>query len=414
MKIVGSALAYAVVHVHDAVVVGGGPGGSATAHFLSAQGLDVLLLDRADFPRDKTCGDGLTPRALRVLDAMGILSDISARACAVDRYEVVAPNGRVTAAPITGHYGALVIPRLTLDQTILSRAISSGARFEPGVTVSRVLATADGARVSTVDGRSFDGRLAVIATGAATNVLRQSGILQQQPRAMLAARAYFDGLARDLPSSFQLRFDGVPSPGYGWVFPTSPRSANIGVGFLPHRRSGTAAQAFDRFTRVGAISRLLDGARQTGPLKGYPIRVDFLRAPTFGPNTLLVGEAAGLVNPLTGEGIDYALESGMIAAEHVVRGLTSGVHHAWLTDYDRLLRARFEKVFRFSEWIRDWYCKPPLLNLLVPLANRQPELRQQLANVVLGEREPRGSGPLTLAGRLIVYLARHRGARARD
>jgi hypothetical protein len=104
----------------------------------------------------------------------------------------------------------------------------------------------------------------------------------------------------------------------------------------------------------------------------------------------------------------------MIAAGHVVQGLTSGVHHAWLTDYDRLLRARFEKVFRFSEWIRDWYCKPPLLNLLVPLANRQPELRQQLANVVLGEREPRGYGPLTLAGRLIVYLARHRGARMPD
>ena len=123
-----------------------------------------------------------------------------------------------------------------------------------------------------------------------------------------------------------------------------------------------------------------------------------------------MGEAAGLVNPLTGEGIDYALESGWIAAEHVVRGLTSGVHQAWLGDYDRLLRTQFEKIFRFSEWIRDWYCRPPLLNLLVPLANRQPELRQQLASVVLGERQPRGYGPVTVAGRLMLYLARHRGA----
>jgi geranylgeranyl reductase family protein len=401
-----------VVHAHDAVIVGAGPGGSAAAHFLSAQGLDVVLLDRARFPRDKTCGDGLTPRALRVLESMGLLEDIASRACAVDRYAIVAPNGRATAAPIAGDYRALVIPRLTLDQIVLSRAIASGARFEPGVTVSRVLPTSNGARVETVDGPAFDARLAIIATGAATKVLRQSRILERQPQAMLAARAYFDGLPRDLPSSFQLRFDGVPSPGYGWVFPTSPRSANVGVGFLPHRRSGTARQAFERFARVRAISALLTGARQTGPLKGYPIRVDFLRAPTFAPNTLLVGEAAGLVNPLTGEGIDYALESGMIAARHVVQGLTSGIQQAWLTDYDRLLRARFEKVFRFSEWIRDWYCKPPLLNLLVPLANRQPELRQQLANIVLGEREPHGYGPLTLAGRLIVYLARHRRTRA--
>jgi hypothetical protein len=72
------------------------------------------------------------------------------------------------------------------------------------------------------------------------------------------------------------------------------------------------------------------------------------------------------------------------------------------------LRDRFEKIFRFSEWIRDWYGKPPLLNLLVPLANRRPELRQLLANIVLGEREPRGYGPATMAGRLLVYLARHR------
>jgi geranylgeranyl reductase family protein len=373
-----------------------------------------MLIDRAEFPRDKTCGDGLTPRALRVLDAMGVLTDVAAHACAVDGYEVVAPNGRSTTAAITGDYRALVIPRLTLDEVILNRAIASGATFEPRITIASVTPTHEGARVKAVDGRTYAARLAIVATGAATSVLRQSGILQQQPRAMLAARAYFDNLQRDLPSKFQLRFDGVPSPGYGWVFPTSPRAANVGVGFLPHRRSGTAAQAFERFTRVGSIARTLHGASQNGPLKGYPIRVDFLRAPTFAENTLLVGEAAGLVNPLTGEGIDYALESGKIAAEHVVRGLTSGVHHAWLTDYDRLLRTRFEKIFRFSEWIRDWYCKPPLLNLLVPLANHHPELRQQLANIVLGEREPHGYGPMTLAARLIVYLAGHRGARAHD
>jgi menaquinone-9 beta-reductase len=401
-----------VVHVHDVVVVGAGPGGAAAAHFLSARGLDVLLVDRAEFPRDKTCGDGLTPRALRILDTMGLLPDIAKQACAVDGYEVVAPNGRSTTAAITGDYRALVLPRLALDQIILDRAIASGAAFEPRVTIASVTPTPAGAQAKAVDGRTYAARLAIIATGATTNVLRQSGILSRQPPAMLAARAYFDNLQRDLPNTFQLRFDGVPSPGYGWVFPTSPRAANVGVGFLPQRRSGTAAQAFERFTRVGSIARTLHGASQSGPLKGYPIRVDFLRAPTFAENTLLVGEAAGLVNPLTGEGIDYALESGKLAAEHVVRGLTSGVHHAWLTDYDRLLRARFEKVFRFSEWIRDWYCKPPLLNLLVPLANRHPELRQQLAHIVLGEREPHGYGPMTLAGRLIVYLVGRRGARA--
>jgi geranylgeranyl reductase family protein len=406
-----------VVHVHDAVVVGAGPAGSSAAHFLRARGLDVLLLDRAEFPRDKTCGDGLTPRALRVLEAMDLLAEVRARACRIHGYEVIAPNGRSTTAAISGEPGALVIPRLALDKIILDRAIGSGAIFEPGVTVTRVVPSDNGARVLTSDSRFFEGRVAIIATGAATSVLRRSGILDTQPRAMLAARAYFENLQADLTPTFQLRFDGVPSPGYGWVFPTSPRSANVGVGFLPHRRSGTATQVLHRFTGGGRVARTIAGARQNGPTKGYPIRVDFLRSPTFADRTLLVGEAAGLVNPLTGEGIDYALESGKIAAEHVVQGLTSGVHSAWLTDYDRLLRVRFEKIFRFSEWIRDWYCKPPLLNLLVPLADRRPELRQQLANVVLGEREPRGYGPMTIAARLIVYLAAHArpgGAPAHD
>ncbi len=407
------ALVYGVVpRVHDVVVVGAGPGGSAAAHFLSRRGLDVLLLDRATFPRDKTCGDGLTPRALRVLDAMGILDEVRGLGCSVSSYEVVAPNGRATRAPIAGAPGALVVPRLKLDNVILSRALASGASFEQGVTVTRVEPTASGVLVHAEGRNPLRGRVAIVATGAATSVLRRSGILQRQPRAMLAARAYFANLQRDVAAAFQLRFDAVPTPGYGWVFPVGGRAANVGVGFLPRRHSAPAHDAMKAFTHSTMIAGMLHGAQQVGPVKGYPIRVDFLRAPTFGQNTLLVGEAAGLVNPLTGEGIDYALESGRIAADHVVQGLASRVHTVWLTDYDRLLRARFENIFRFSEWIRDWYCKPILLNLLVPLANRRPELRQLLASIVLGEREPRGYSPATMAARLVWYLARHpRGAR---
>src|ERR1700738_214757 len=120
--------------MHDAVIVGGGPGGSATAHFLSRRGLDVLLLDRAEFPRDKTCGDGLTPRALRVLDEMGILAEVERTGCRVGAYEVVAPSGRDTSAHITAAHGALVVPRRKLDEIILRRAVESGAQFAAGVT----------------------------------------------------------------------------------------------------------------------------------------------------------------------------------------------------------------------------------------------------------------------------------------
>src|SRR5207244_2913420 len=186
----------------------------------------------------------------------------------------------------------------------------------------------------------------------AFGLLKRSEILSRPPRAMLAARAYFEDLQTDVARSFQLRFDGVPMPGYGWVFPVKANAANVGVGFLPRHGSGTASQAFAGFTRSTALRPMLEGARQVGPLKGYPIRVDFLKAPTFAARTLLVGEAAGLVNPLTGEGIDYALESGYIAAEHLARALDTGdFSHAQFARYHAQLHDRFDAIFRFSEWI---------------------------------------------------------------
>jgi menaquinone-9 beta-reductase len=377
--------------MRDVVVVGAGPGGSATAYFLARAGADVLLLDKAEFPRDKTCGDGLTPRALRIIDQMGLLPDVIRAGCHVDGYEVVAPNGRATAARISSEYGALAVPRYTLDDILRRRALDTGAAFER-MNVVEVEQSARGVSVRSQNG-TVEARSAVIATGAATGVLTRSGILRRRPNVMLAARAYFEGVsARPV---FQLRFDRVPLPGYGWVFRVGSDTANVGVGFMPRRRSTrTAAAAFQRFA-----APLVRGARQVGPLKGYPIRVDFLSAPTFDGRTLLVGEAAGLVNPLTGEGIDYALESGAIAAEHILRAAAP-------KEFDRALRARFGRLFRFSEVVRDWYCVPPVLNVLVPLANARPALRQQLTDVVLGEREPAGFGPGTIGARVLLYVLR--------
>ena len=392
------------------MVVGAGPGGSATAHYLAQRGLDVLLLDKLDFPRDKTCGDGLTPRALRVLDDMRILPEVAAEGCAIGGYQVIAPSGRGTTARLAGSTAALALPRLKLDNIILRRAVASGAQFEPRVNVTHVEPGTDGGVRLHVDGgrKMFAARAAVIATGAATAVLSRSGILARQPRAMLAARAYFDEVRAPLEDLFQLRFDHVPLPGYGWLFPVGSGIANIGVGFLPRAGgpSRPATDAFQRFVQGRPLARLLAGARRVGPVRGFPIRVDFLTAPTFGPSTLLVGEAAGLVNPLTGEGIDYALESAQIAADHLAAGLGRGGLD--LHAYDRALRLRFEKVFRFSQMVRDWYCFAPLLNVLVPLAEARPRLRQMLAEVVLGEREPAGYGPLTILARLGLYLARQR------
>ena len=256
--------------------------------------------------------------------------------------------------------------------------------------------------------------MAIIATGAAFGVLTRSpASCRHQPRAMLAARAYFEDLQHEVPSTFQLRFDGVPMPGYGWVFPDEPTRgqhrrrlpAAADARAPPNRRSSASSR---RPIAKTPARRAPDGPAQgLSDPRRFSQRADLRRTHLAGRRSGRAGQSADRRRHRLRARIGQDRRRALVR-----RVRPQAIHHAWLADYDRLLRARFEKIFRFSEWIRDWYCKPPLLNLLVPLANRQPELRQLLANIVLGEREPRGYGPMTMLARLLVYLVRASRQRA--
>lgn len=396
--------------MHDVAIVGAGPGGSAAAHYLARQGLDVLLLDRAAFPRDKTCGDGLTPRAVGVLRDMGLVEDLRRVGHIIQRFEVFAPNRRSTSARITVHDGlpdfSLVVPRLILDDRIRMRAVASGAHFEPEAHVTGLESTDHGVALDLERSRARErvhARAAIIATGANTRLLLQAGLLSEQPRVLVASRAYFEGV-HGMSDAWTLRFDGVPMPGYGWIFPTGDGAANIGVGYFKEGRAASASGPFKAFIDTPPLRAMLAGARQVGPLKGYPLRDDFLTSPTHRGRVLVVGEAAGLVNPLTGEGIDYALESGRIAAEHLLACFAAGdltpARHA---AYDAALRDHFAALFEFCIKVRGWCLRPWVLNALIGIADRRSDLRERLVRVVLGGAPV--SGKLT-AGRVIRALAR--------
>lgn len=388
--------------MHDVVIVGAGPGGSAAAHYLARQGLDVLLLDKADFPRDKTCGDGLTPRALGVLDDMGLLGDLLRTGYRINRMEIIAPKGHAVAAPLARGDGrldyALVVPRLILDDTIRQRALASGADFQSPVRVTDITPEEQGV---TIKGEhhghpvTVRARMAIVATGASVKLLLRMGVLEQVPPMALAARAYFEGIT-GLTDQVHLHFDGVPLPGYGWVFPLSGSSANLGAGYMPiggFRRSWPRPRRapFDSFLQHPPIQALLDGARRVGPVKGYPLRTDFASAPTFGERVLLVGEAAGLVNPLTGEGVDYALESGRLAAEHIARMFAAGdFSRASFAAYDQLLRRHFQRLFVFCGRIKVLFGSSFGLNRAVSAAAHYADLKMLLINVGLGTQEAPG------------------------
>jgi geranylgeranyl reductase family protein len=386
--------------MHDVAIVGAGPGGSAAAYYLARAGLDVIFVDKASFPRDKTCGDGLTPRALNILEDMGLLARLFQAGCHTTQFEITAPNGRSVAASFPqfnrqpGY--TLIVPRLILDDMIRLAALAAGAAFESPLRVTDI--TTDQAGV-TITGQGqgkavkLKARLGIIATGASTPLLLRMGILKQTPPLALAARAYFEDI-RGITDRLQLRFDGLPMPAYGWIFPLSKASANIGAGAFPAGwgrwrlpRTGTAKTAFDAFLQAPALRAMLTNARQVGPVKGYPIRIDFPNAPTYAERVLLVGEAAGLVNPLTGEGIDYALESGKLAAEHLIGMFTAGdLAQNILAEYDRLLRQRFQRLFTTCHWMRDLFSNRLLINSLIGAAIRRPDLKMILINIAFGDQ----------------------------
>ena len=398
--------------MRDVIIVGAGPAGSALAYFLAAQGIDVLLLDKSDFPRDKTCGDGLSPRAVRVLRAMGLLDALLAAGFRINRALIFAPNGRGLSASVPP-YGdlpeySLVLPRYQLDNLIRERAVAAGADFRAHVAVTDVLRAPNGSgeivgvRATTSNGPvELRARATVLATGASVAVLERAQLLQASPAFGRAARTYYEGM-RGLSDAIEFHYDSVPLPGYGWVFPISPTAANVGAGYFvgpgqkPMRRS--PRQAFDEFIANPYVARMLDGAHLTAPIKGYPLRIDFPTARVAFPGLLLVGEACGLVNPLTGEGIDYGLESAEVAAEVLAHALRAGeAPERTMQKYSQALRGRFLRAFVHIIRLREVYLRPWVMNRFVAAADRNEELQRLLIHIALGNIDPaKGLAPKTL------------------
>jgi geranylgeranyl reductase family protein len=384
----------------EVVIVGAGPAGSALAYFLARAGREVLLLDKAEFPRDKTCGDGLTPRALGVLRHMGLLETITAAGRRIGGLRFYAPDGRLVDSPIPA-WGDLpthlvVLPRMRLDHLILEHARQAGARYREKVEVTNV--AREGGRVVGVEAQTPNGpevmraRYVVVATGAGVGLLERAQLLERPPQFGRAVRGYYDGVGQ-LTDAIEFHMHSVTLPGYAWVFPTSGTAANIGVGdFTPkaqQRGRPTPRQALDAFMVNPLVAERMAGARVVGAIKGYPLRFDFPTARLAYPGLMLIGEAAGLVNPLTGEGIDYALESAEAAAEGLIDALREGHSDERAAEaHTRALRQRFQRTFVTIVRVRDVYLRPWLLNRAARAANRYDDFCRTLVLICLGNVDP--------------------------
>lgn len=350
----------------EILVIGAGPGGAAAAWALAQAGHDVLLIDGAEFPRDKTCGDGLTPMAVRTLDEIGVLPQVeNAGAVRIDRVRICGPLGIEAVMPFGDHQPdhpyALVLPRVRLDDILRRYAIGGGAEYAGQLRVEQIVRDDD--RITSVRAAGPSGPLqiraqhVVIAVGANMGLLKREGFITHRPRFIRAARAYYSNVRAE-SDIYDFYFDMELLPGYGWVFPTGGGTANIGVGVLPVFWSTRkpARTLLDEFVARRVRDGVMRGDERAGPVKGYPLRIDFPAQRTAGKNWVIVGEAAGLVNPVTGEGIDLALESGLIAARTLHDDIRAGrsSHLA----YQRELWDRFGPMFTGLRVLRDILITP--------------------------------------------------------
>lgn len=326
----------------DVVVIGAGPGGAATAYYLATAGIDVAVLDRAEFPRDKTCGDGLTPAAVYELLLMGM--DVSDWTHNRGLHVVGGGNALHFEWPdqqsLPGF--GLARPRMQLDAELIERAQSAGARLYENHSVYQAVQDSAGrvigvkARVGRGAGArdiTARGKLVVDAGGVSARLSTSLGITKNPNRPMgVAARTYFRSPKADgewMESHLEL-WSGKPGasallPGYGWIFPVGDGLVNVGLGSVSSSAKATKLpyrEVFAQWTANLPEEWGFTPENQIGPLKSAALPMSFNRKPHYASGLALVGDAGGMVSPFNGEGIAPAMKAGRFLAQAATQALS--------------------------------------------------------------------------------------------
>jgi len=423
--------------VHDVVVVGGGPSGSACAYWLADAGWDVVLVEKKHFPREKTCGDGLTPRAVRQLSDMGLSGALAGahrfdglRACAYGM-SIEMPWPDHPAFPPVGY----VITRHDLDQIVAERAAKAGATVWEGAeaigpildpataghvggagTSAEVLPSCAGANVLDRDAgrqREVRARYTVVADGANSRFGRALGTSRDRDYPLgMALRGYFRSPRHDEPfieSHLDIRdASGAVVPGYGWVFPMGDGRVNAGVGLLSVEgrwKGANTTQLMEAFIGWAPRSWGLSHKTLCGPPTGGKLPMGLSVRPRIGPNVLVIGDAAGSVNPFNGEGIAYGYETGRLAAACVARALSGEGVHA-LVDYESQLQAAYGLYYRMAREFVRLISRPELMQICVRSGMHSRSVMEWLLRIMANLVRPDEVGPAEAAYRALCTIGR--------
>ena len=416
-------------HDADVIVVGAGPGGSSAAFHLARHGLRVLLLEKTEFPREKVCGDGLTPRAVRSLIAMGIDTTEEKGWLRNRGLRVIGGGVRLELDwPDLASYPdyGLTRTRLDFDHMLATAATDAGAVLRSGTTVTGPILDGSGRVVGVSatgpDKEPLDFRapLVIAADGVSGRFALALGIAKREDRPLgVAVRQYYrSDLRHDdeyLESWLELRSREAGDkllPGYGWIFGLGDGRVNVGLGVL---NSSTAfgntnyrSLLADWLANTPPDWGLADPANADGKPQGAALPMGFNRVPHYSRGVLLVGDSGGMVNPFNGEGIAYAMESGELAAEVAVQALArtpGAARERALAHYPAELKARYGGYYRLGNIFVKLIGQPHVMRLATKHGMPHPTLMRFVLKLLANLTDPRGGDAMDRVINAMTRLA---------
>lgn len=395
-------------NVYDAIVVGAGPSGSTCAALLAKEGARVLLADREGFPRDKPCGDAVGGKALNVLKALGLERSLAQKGFLRSSGIVFSsPNGTEVEIPLLEGGGEMsggfVCRRKDFDHILFQHAKKACKTLERSEVFDLIF---DGTRVIGIKARGADGKeeayyakVVVGADGVNSVVARKTGCVAADPRHYAAAvRAYYSGIG-SLRGNIEVHFLRESMPGYFWIFPLSSHEANVGVGMLLSEVSKKRAnlhRILERCLKSGKFAKRFASAKLEGSARGWSLPLASAKRKCAGDGFVLVGDAASLVDPFSGEGIGNGMKSAAIAAAVICEALKKGaVTEKDCLSYEQRLWEEIGNDISYSYAMQRVLSSGFVLDLAIGKAKQSVWLKNELAGMIASrEAKKKARDPL--------------------
>ncbi len=385
---------------YDLIIVGGGPSGAAAALYAQRYGLRALLLDKATFPRDKICGDALSGKSVGILGELGLLDKIrQLPGAAISR--IIFSSPKHTELEIDLKQSGLnqipegfVIRRRHFDHFMFEEARQTVEANQEGFEVTDLLyedGVTCGVRGRSSDGEEseYSGRIVLGADGYNSTIARKAGFYEHDPRhRVVALRQYYRNVS-GLTDQIELHYVDEVIPGYFWIFPLEDNCANVGIGML-HRyikqRKVDLRQALKAAITSPAFRERFIAAEPLEEPVGWNLSVGSKHRRIVGNGFVLLGDAAGLIDPFTGEGIGNALYSARCAVETAHEALKAGdVSEAFLDRYDKRLWDAIGGELRISSQLQKIGRHRLLLNFVISKASRNKAVGDLIAGMIADE-----------------------------